>query len=224
MKKKLLNRIMLKKLEIKIKKLTDKINFIKKREVQRKYNKNFDLLCEDTVVFKVGSDFVPVIDYLLEAIRNTRNKLTNETGFVFPLIRVLDYNDIQENELIVSIQGKDIYNEFFVCTKKEIEKETDKIIRKIYDEYLDEIFTNELLEKYINQVSKKSGWLVWDILKVLLTSDLKYLLISLLKNGKSIKNITNIFEKISDILNYNYRFSSRMNLYSLERALNNLIL
>ena len=214
---------MLKKLKRKIKKYINKINFIQRLEVQRRYDKNFDLLYEDTIVFRVGHDFVPVVDNLLESIKNTRSKLTNETGFVFPLVRVIDDPNIQENELVVSILGKDIFSEFFICTKKEINKETDKIIRKIYDEHLDEIFTNELLEKYINQVNKSSNWLVWDILKVLLTSDLKYLLISLLKNGKSIKNITNVFEKISDILNYNYRFSSKVTLYSLEKALNNLV-
>ena len=214
---------MYKKFKLKIKKYIDKLNFIKRAEAERKYNENFNLLSEDIIVFKVGSDFIPVIDYLLDSIKNTRKNLTNETGFVFPLVRVLDSNNIQENELVVSIQGKEVYREFFICNKKEIEKEANELIRKIYDEYLDEIFTNEHLEKYINQVGKKSGWLIWDIQKVLLTSDLKYLLISLLKNGKSIKNITNVFEKISDILNYNYRFSTKITLYSIEKALNNLV-
>lgn len=214
---------MFKKIKLKIKKFINKENFIKKIEVQRKYNENFNLLSEDIIRFNVGYDFVPVIDDLLEAIKNARKKLTNETGFVFPLVRVIDDSSIQENKVVVFVQGKEVYEEFFVCTKKEIEKETEKIIRKIYGEYLDEIFTNELLDKYIEQVSKRSCWVVWDILKVLLTSDLKYLLISLLKNGKSIKNITNVFEKISNILNYNYRFSSRTTLYTLEKALNNLV-
>ena len=214
---------MLKKLKQKIKKYIYKIKFIRKAEVNRKYNENFNLLSEDIIIFKVGSDLVPIIDYLLDSIRDTRKQITKETGFVFPLIRVFDSSYIQENELVVSIQGKEVYEEFFVCTKKEIKKQIEEVIRKIYDEYIDEIFTNELLEKYINQVNKKSSWLVWDILKVLLTSDLKYLLISLLKNGKSIKNITNVFEKINDILNYNYRFSTKMTLYSIEKALNNLV-
>ena len=46
---------------------------------------------------------------------------------------------------------------------------------------------------------------------------------SLLKNGKSIKNIALIFEKISTIINCNYRWQPRINIISLEKALNNLV-
>ena len=152
-----------------------------------------------------------------------RKEIINETGFIFPQIRIREDSKLQENECIIYVQGTEVYREFFICNKEEIKKEIKNLIKKIYDEHLEEIFTNELFEQYISHVQKKNAWLIWNITQVLFVSDIKYLLISLLKHNKSIKNISLVFEKMGKILKNSDRWSSSLNLSYLEFKLNNIV-
>ena len=214
---------MLKKIKLKLQQLNDKIYTINRLEDFDKFKGTFNTLSEDTIMFKIGFDLVQFVEEMIKSIKNSRNKIKDETGFVLPLIRITSSKTLQENELLVYVQGREVFQEFLVFNKKEVNKEIDVIVRKIYDEYLDEIFTNEILEYYINQVQKKNVWLIYDVMQILFVAEIKQLLMSLLKNGKSIKNISLIFEKISTIINCNYRWQPRINIISLEKALNNLV-
>ena len=187
------------------------------------FKDNFSLLNEETIEFKIGSDIALLIDDVLNSIKDIRKEIINETGFIFPQIRIREDSKLQENECIIYVQGTEVYREFFICNKEEIKKEIKNLIKKIYDEHLEEIFTNELFEQYISHVQKKNAWLIWNITQVLFVSDIKYLLISLLKHNKSIKNISLVFEKMGKILKNSDRWSSSLNLSYLEFKLNNIV-
>lgn len=187
------------------------------------FKDNFSLLKEETIEFKIGSDIAFFIDDILSSIKDIRKEIINETGFIFPQIRIRENRKLQENECIVYIQGRKVYQEFFICNKTELNKELKNLVNKIYDEYLEEIFTNELFEEYITYVQRENAWLVWNISQVLFVSDIKYLLISLLRHNKSIKNISLVFEKMGEMLKNSDRWSSSLDLYYLEFKLNNLI-
>lgn len=214
---------MFKKIKLKLQQLNDKIYTINRLEEFEKFKETFNTLSEDTIMFNVGFDLVPFAEEMVKSIKNSRNKIKNKTGFIIPLIRITSSKTLQENEIVVYIQGKEVFQEFIVFNKKEINKEIENIVNRIYDEYLDEIFTNEILENYISQVQRKNAWLIHDIMQILFVAEIKQLLMSLLKNGKSIKNISLIFEKISSIINCNYRWQPKINIISLEKALNNLV-
>lgn len=187
------------------------------------FKDNFSLLKEEIIEFKIGSDIAILIDDVLSSIKDIRKEIINETGFIFPQIRIREYSKLQENECVIYVQGTEVYREFFICNKEEIKKEIKNLIKKIYDEYLEEIFTNELFEEYITYVQKKNAWLIWNITQVLFVSDIKYLLISLLRHNKSIKNISLVFEKMGEMLKSSDRWSSSLDIYYLEFKLNNLI-
>ena len=217
------NDLGVKKIKLKLQQLNDKIYTINRLEEFEKFKETFNTLSEDTIMFNVGFDLVPFAEEMVKSIKNSRNKIKNKTGFIIPLIRITSSKTLQENEIVVHIQGKEVFQEFIVFSKKEINKEIENIVNRIYDEHLDEIFTNEILENYISQVQRKNAWLIHDIMQILFVAEIKQLLMSLLKNGKSIKNISLIFEKISSIINCNYRWQPKINIISLEKALNNLV-
>ena len=65
--------------------------------------------------------------------------------------------------------------------------------------YVHELFDYEELEKYIDIVKEENEFLIDNILPEVITmSDLKILLVNLIKEGVSIKDIVYIFEKIND--------------------------
>ena len=96
-------------------------------------------------------------------------------------------------------------------------EELKRTISDLCEKHLDEIFTNELVEKYIEKAGEKNGRLVADLCGWLATVEIKHILVDLLKNGKSIENITHIFEKISEQLYINSRYE-RLNIEKISKS------
>jgi flagellar biosynthesis component FlhA len=161
-------------------------------------NNMFDTLDTHSLYFKIGSDINAFSDEISCAIGTLREEMKENTGFIFPAIPFIYDSNIQENEVIISIYGRDVLDEFWIPNKDYVEKEIRKALLYIYRNHLNEIFTIEHLEKYIDKVRKNNFKLVDNITYNLSNVDIKYILVDLLSNGKSIKNITLIFEKIAE--------------------------
>ena len=74
-----------------------------------------------------------------------------------------------------------------------------KALEYVAIKYVDDLLDYEDIDKYLEVVEKENEYLIENIVPDLLTySDIEYLLVSLIKEKVSIKNITYIFEKIND--------------------------
>ena len=74
-----------------------------------------------------------------------------------------------------------------------------KALEYVAIKYVDDLLDYEDIDKYLEVVEKENEYLIENIVPDLLTySDIKYLLVSLIIEKVSIKNITYIFEKIND--------------------------
>ena len=87
-------------------------------------------------------------------------------------------------------------------------------------ENLDLVFTNEITEKYINAVQSRNGWLVWNVSHLIPVTGIKVILVNLLKNGKSINDITYIFEKICEAATKEKDWCSMRDPYKIAKAIN----
>lgn len=102
--------------------------------------------------------------------------------------------------------GKEVLRDFLVPNKEIIVKNIYEILNHVFDDYLDEIFTMEYVEKYINKVQMTNSWMVWDISKQLGGYEIKKILVNVIKEKKSIANINWVFEKIDECLSENRDF------------------
>ena len=161
-------------------------------------NKMFDSLDTYSLYFKIGSDINAFSEEISCVIGALREEIKENTGFIFPAIPFIHDSDIQENEVIISIYGRNVMNEFWIPNKESVEKEIRKALLYIYRNHLNEIFTIKHLGKYIDKVKNENYKLVDNVIYNLSYVDIKYILVDLLSNGKSIKNITLIFEKIAE--------------------------
>ena len=74
-----------------------------------------------------------------------------------------------------------------------------KALKYVAVKYVDDLLDYEDIEKYIDVVEKENPYLIDNIVPDVLTyADIKYIMVSLIKENVSIKNITYIFEKIND--------------------------
>lgn len=158
----------------------------------------------DTIKFEIGSDIVEFGVDICKEISSFRERIAENSGFIFPLVHVIDNSSFQENQITIFIQGKEIKEEFLIPNKENVIKDIHSFLEEIYKNYLDEIFTSEFLEKILSKVQEKNAWLIWNVTCTFTTTQLINIFVRILKENKSIKNAEYIFQKIDEIFMKKY--------------------
>ncbi len=171
---------------------------IVRESVYKKIDNLFDSLSEDIIKIEIGSDLYSFTSGIVETIGAIRCEIKEECGFIMPAVNIKDNCCIQENEFVILIRGKKVFDGFVIPREEETREEIYEALKTVIYDNLEKIFTNELTEKYIDKVQKKNGRLIWDISSVLSVVDINTILSDLILKGKSINNIDYIFEKIGE--------------------------
>ena len=158
----------------------------------------FDNLDGHTIYVDLGEDLNERIDIIISTIENLRDEIKDECGFILPEVFINYMPVLQENEFSVFIRGKKVANEFLVPNNEGIRQEFYEIMKTVIYANIEQIFTNELAERYIDIAQRKNGWLIWTITRFLSVVDIKTILFDIINNGKSINNIGFVFEKIGE--------------------------
>ncbi|MCM1003206.1 MAG: FHIPEP family type III secretion protein [Candidatus Gastranaerophilales bacterium] len=191
-----------------IEKLKQIFNFNKaaddeKPSVEERIEEAFNSLGEDVLKIEFGTDISEFADLVLMRIDAVREDVKNESGFIFPPVHVLEKSDLQENEVVFYVRGKEVLHDFIVPNEETVEKFIYESLFDILRDYVDEIFTMEYVEKYITKVQQTNSWLVWSISTQFRAYEIKTILVNLIKEKKSIADINRVFEKIDECLSEN---------------------
>ena len=186
----------------------------KETSVYDRIDSLFSSLNEDIICIEIGEDLVPFGKDICEVIDNVREEIKDELGFIMPAVRVRDVPAMQENEYIIKVKNKPVSEGYVVPNKSGVTDEIYESLKNVLLNNFKTILTNELTEKYIESARAKNGLLIWDITGAISTTEIRIILGDLLENGKSIKDISNIFEKISEQIyienKYDYRNPHKM--------------
>ncbi len=158
----------------------------------------FDTLGVDEISVIVGEDLVLFAEEICGKISELRKKIKDQTGLIIPAVRVIDDASYQENEYQLKLRGKSVYTGYTVPKTDYASNEITRNLEQVCMDNLDIVLTNEMVEKYIEFVQRNNGWLVWYLARLIPTTGIKVILADLIKNGKSIKDINLIFEKICE--------------------------
>lgn len=165
--------------------------------IQDQIDGMFNDLTSESLRFYIGSDLIEYCAAINSAIGELREEIKDECGFIFPVVRVTANDELQENECQLLICEKVVATDFVIPKEEEVKLSIGKLLRKGIDSNLSTIFSNEIVEKYIDFVQKNNGWLVWNVTSRLSTVEIKEILMDILESKKSISNISYIFEKIA---------------------------
>lgn len=168
------------------------------QNITEKIDNMFDSLDSDIITLLIGKDLTNLDSTIINTICEFRDELKNNSGFILPPIHILGNDSLQENEFVIKVRDKEVLQKFVISNQDETKKELRESLEIIYASYLDEIFTYETTEKYINIVQKKHIWTIWNITSLYSITEIREVLIQLLKSKKSIKNINYIFEKFAE--------------------------
>ena len=168
------------------------------KDVYSKINDLFDSLGADEISIIVGEDLICFGKGISDRVGDLRNKIKDKTGLIIPPVRVIDDMDFQENEYRVKIRNEEVFTGFTVPQEDYALNEIANNLERVCMDNLDRVLTNEMVEKYIEVVQRNNGWLVWYLARLIPTTGIKVILVDLIRNGKSINDITYIFEKICE--------------------------
>ena len=158
----------------------------------------FETLGGDVITFCFGEDFIPMKDLILDTIQEFRENLKDKNGFIMPWVHILSTEELQENEILVKVREKEVLRAFAVPNEKSAKKEIKDALNFVYENYLDEIFTCEITEKYINTVQSTLLGTIWNVTAIYTVTEIRAILVKLLENDKSIKNIVYVIEKFAE--------------------------
>ncbi|MDO5305480.1 MAG: FHIPEP family type III secretion protein [bacterium] len=171
----------------------------KKVDVLTRIEEMYNSLTTDEILICVGADLSESAKKLCDKIAVLRENLFDSSGFILPAVRIVDKVSLQENEYHFQIQGNIAFVGFSLFSEDDAIAEISQNFELTCIEHISEIFSNRMTEKYVESVQRENAYLVWNLSNMLPIWDLKTILTDLIKDGKSIKNITYIFEKICEV-------------------------
>ncbi len=157
----------------------------------------FRALVEENLVIKVGEDLGGFSACLVDEIWDFRDEICEKTGFIFPPVKIVENDSLQENEYEIFVQGKIYKHSFSLFNQESFCKEILDSLKSLCKKDIDMIFSNHIAEQYIDTVQKNNSWMIWNLTNAMPIWGIRLVLVSLLKEGKSIKNINYIFEKMN---------------------------
>lgn len=206
-----------------IKKIIDFLQFKKheqEKTVQEEIDELFDTLYVDELKISIGEDLLPYSKELSLKIKDLRKKLKEKTGLIIPAVRILDDCDLQENEYRLFIRQNVVFAGFTVPKEDYAINEIIANFEKQCIKNVELVLSNELTEKYMETVQRNNGWLICYLSRLIPTTGIKIILANLIKNGKSIKDINFIFEKICEVATQDRDMYSIRDPYKIAKALN----
>ena len=171
----------------------------KQKSVKEEIDEMFDSLGVDELRIIIGEDLTFLGENLCQHIRDLRRKIKDKTGLIIPAVRILDSSEIQENEYQIKIRQNTVFTGFTVPQKDYAINEITSNFEKSCLNNVELVLSNELTEKYIETVQRNNGWLICYLSRLIPTTGIKIILSDLIKNGKSIQDISYIFEKICEV-------------------------
>lgn len=185
-----------------IEKITNLLKLNRKetqKSVYDEINDMFDSLGVDELKITLGEDLTPFGEELGRHIRELRRKIKSKTGLIIPAVRILDNTDLQENEYQIRIRENIVFTGFTVPKQDYALNEITANFEKECIKNVELVMSNELTEKYMETVQRNNGWLMCYLSRLIPTTGIKIILSDLIKNGKSINDISFIFEKICEV-------------------------
>lgn len=185
----------------KIKKLIIEKIQIKQDNTSKVYNQidlMFKEISEDLIFLKLGKDLIGITDLLEAEISNIRDCYFKNQGLIIPPVSVCIDEYIQENQFETYINSHFICTEFCLLNKFKAVQEISSNINMAVKNNFNLILSNSLVEKYIDNAQKNNSRLIQSLMYRLDISGIKIILLQILEQGKSIKNINYIFEKMNE--------------------------
>lgn len=168
-------------------------------DVFKQIDDMYDSLDTENICIELGSDIVIFNETIRTCIDKFRKSIKNKYGFVLPAIKVIDNNYLQENEIKIRLENKPVVQLFLIPSEEKITNEFKDNLDKLFFNHIDKIFTCRIMERYVKLVQKKNSYLIWNLTNTYSIVELKNIFIELIKNKKSIKNVSYIMEQIGEI-------------------------
>ena len=194
---KILSKILSKFKKEKIKPLTveDEISDLYRKIRNYKNSIQFSFV-QDLMDFDIKDDLGKIIS-------DFRQEWFVATGFILEPVRVMSDYDLQENEFRISIHDELVYVGYTSLTREKAVNEIKQALITICNQNVNKLFSIKILSEYMNELYNIDYLMYYRIRECLDILDIRAILANIVKQGKSIRDISYIFEKIYEYIPHN---------------------
>ncbi|MGN1125723.1 MAG: FHIPEP family type III secretion protein [Candidatus Gastranaerophilaceae bacterium] len=157
-------------------------------------NKNLNYFGVDILKIGLSEKLKNVTEELMPLFTKLRTKLSFKLGYVIPNIRVFDDKGLKEDEYQIFVRNN-LVGKFTISN---MDNKANEIIENLENaclENISKIFMQENVQRLMDAVKNKE--IVENIKENLSVEDVRLILIELMKQGISIKDIDYLLERIS---------------------------
>lgn len=166
-------------------------------------DKIMSTILSDPILFQAGETFISYMieenEKQFEGIQKIREELAKENGYLLPVVRMRDNTDLEPNQYQICIYDKVVLDYKINCFDDFTFDKVYEAIKKVAIEQYDCIINRQIVKNLIDNVLIQYPAVIQNLIPQKVSySMVQQILVSIIKQGKSIRNLIKIIEWIED--------------------------
>lgn len=164
------------------------------------------IILSEPILFQAGEAFIPHMlienEKHFNGIQMIREELAKEYGYLLPIVRMKDNTDLKPNQYQICIYDRLVWDYNVECFDKFSFDEVYEVIKKIAIERFDSIINRQIVKNLLDNVAYHYPAVIQNLIPEKVSySIVQQILIGIIKQGKSIRNLIKIIEGIEEGIN-----------------------
>lgn len=166
-------------------------------------DKVMSIILSDPILFQAGEAFIPHM--LLEnekhfnGIQKIREELAKEYGYLLPVVRMKDNTELEDNQYQICIYDKVALDCKVECLDEFTFKEVYEVVKRVAIEQYDCIINKQIVKNLLDNIAFQYPAVIQNLIPDKVSySMVQQILVVIIKQGKSIRNLIKIIEWIEE--------------------------
>lgn len=169
-------------------------------------NKVMSIILSEPILFQAGEGFIPHMmienEKHFEGIQQIREELAKEYGYLLPVVRMKDSTNLEYNQYQISIYDRVVIDNKIECLEEFKFFEVYEVLKRVAMEQYDSIINRQIVKNLIDNVACQYPAVVEKLIPEKVSySMIQQILIGVIKQGKSIRNLLKIIEWTEEGIN-----------------------
>ena len=169
-------------------------------------DKVMSIILSEPILFQAGEAFIPHMmienEKHFEGIQKAREELAKDYGYLLPVVRMKDNIDLESNQYQICIYDRVVLDSKVECLEEFTFGEVYEVLKRVAIEQYDYIINREIVKNLIDNVACQYPAVIQNLIPEKVSyAMVQQILVGIIKQGKSIRNLIKIIEWIEEGIN-----------------------
>lgn len=164
------------------------------------------IILSEPILFQAGEAFIPHTmienEKHFEGIQKVREELAKEYGYLLPFVRMKDNIDLESNQYQICIYDRVVLDNKVECLEEFAFVEVYEVLKRVAIEQYDYIINRQIVKNLIDNIACQYPAVIQNLIPEKVSyAMVQQVLVGIIKQGKSIRNLIKIIELIEEGIN-----------------------